>query len=251
MDAQNAGPIGEPAARVLDLTATVVIAIPCQDQVSAGFTYDLARLVGFVTKHHPNVHLHLVMNRGTLIADQRHVLVQEAKARGATHILWLDSDMRFPKDVLSRFLAFNLPIVAANYATRRTPVLPTAENAELGMVFNQPGDQALVSVDRVGMGCMLVDMQVFAKIGDPPWFAIGFNKAASSYIGEDVYFCRMAKKAGCEVWIDPVLSNEVRHLGEFQYSLRHAAVTLESSREAKLVSLVAAEPREAAHGTAH
>ena len=47
--------------------------------------------------------------------------LMHALAVDATHILWLDSDMRFPADTLGRLLARNRDIVGANYCARRFP----------------------------------------------------------------------------------------------------------------------------------
>jgi len=65
---------------------------------------------------------------GTLIFSQRESLAKEALADGAEYILWVDSDMRFPKNTLERLLAHGKKIVGVNAVTRRKPVLPTAIN---------------------------------------------------------------------------------------------------------------------------
>ena len=52
--------------------------------------------------------------------------VERAFKLQATHILWLDTDMRFPPDTLFRLLGRKKPIVGANYRARNPPVFPTA-----------------------------------------------------------------------------------------------------------------------------
>jgi hypothetical protein len=37
-------------------------------------------------------------------------------------------------------------------------------------------------------------------------------------IGEDIYFCQQAQKAGFEVWCDQELSKEVAHIGIFHFN---------------------------------
>jgi hypothetical protein len=213
-----------------EITANVVIAVPCQDTVAAGFMYDLAMLVGFTTKYCPNIAIHMTMVRGTIIPAQRHLLVTGAlKHEGATHILWLDADMRFPKETLLKLLALNLPIVCANYPTRRQPIIPTAENSSEGLLFTGEDDVELIEAERVGMGVMLTQLDIFRAL-PTPWFAVGFNKASGEYVGEDVFFCQLARKAGYQVFVDPRLSNEIQHLGEFAYKMVHAKVTLESAQ---------------------
>jgi hypothetical protein len=40
---------------------------------------------------------------GTLIFDQRNKLAEAALNEGADYILWLDADMRFPKNTIERY----------------------------------------------------------------------------------------------------------------------------------------------------
>ena len=226
-------------AELADIEAHVVVAIPCQDQVAAGFMYDLAALIGFTMKFCPKISVQMTMVRGTLLPAQRHLLVTGALKHDPTHILWLDADMRFPKETLLKLLALKLPIVATNYPTRRSPIIPTAENSAEGLLFTGADDTGLIEADRVGMGVMLTEASVFKKL-PVPWFAVGFNKTSGEYVGEDVFFCQAARKAGYTVFVDMDLSNEIRHLGEFAYGMQHARVTLESTieQQAKVPAIV-------------
>lgn len=202
----------------------VAIATPCQDAVSAGYALDLARLVGKVTLDRPDVDYTILQSRGTIIPQQRASLVTLAQRYGATHVLWLDSDMRFPPDTLERLLEHEQPIVAANYPTRRAPILPTAEHRDHGMLFTPPEATGLAEVTHCGMGVMLVDMTVYAKIKQP-WFILGFNPKDGVYIGEDFYFLRRAREHGFATLIDQDLSKDVRHAGEMEFRAEHACVT--------------------------
>lgn len=197
----------------------VAICTPCQDSVSAGYALDLAKLVGTLDMPYT-----LIQSRGTIIPQQRATLVTLAQQWGATHLLWLDSDMRFPPDTLHRLLDHGEPIVAANYPTRRQPILPTAEHKEHGLLFTGPDSEGLIEVSHVGMGVMLVDMQVFARMRQP-WFQLGFTPKTNEYIGEDVFFLRRARGDGYRTLVDQGLSREVRHTGEMEFRAEHANVT--------------------------
>lgn len=193
----------------------VIIAIPCQDSVKAGFAYDLARLTGVCGQ--AGLTVGIVQNRGTIIPQQRATLVAQAIELKATHIFWLDSDMRFPKESLFRLLAHDKPIVGCNYARRREPVLPTAEHREHGYLFTTPEAEGLAEVTQCGFGVMLTSMDVFAAIPEP-WFSIGFNTRDLQYVGEDFFFCTQARKAGFEILIDQGLSREIRHTGDHDFT---------------------------------
>lgn len=204
----------------------VLVATPCQDHVAAGFALDLAKLVGYTTAMGV-CDLVLMQNRGTIIPQQRQTLAEHAVDKDCTHVLWLDSDMRFPKDALVRFLEHDVPIVAANYPMRRPPILPTAEHREKGSLFTMPEDTGTVPVTSVGMGCMLVQTDVYRTL-PKPWFTLGYDPKGEAFVGEDVFFCRRAKEHGFTTLIDQAVSQEVKHVGEMEYTHQHAALTRET-----------------------
>lgn len=58
--------------------------------------------------------------QGTIIQNQRADLCLDAMREGCTHILFIDSDMTFPQDLVGRLLAHDKEIVGQ---------LRTAQNA--------------------------------------------------------------------------------------------------------------------------
>ena len=206
----------------------VLVAVPCGDQVAAGFAQDLALLMGYTTFVKPDLEVRLDFLRGTYLPRARAALVRDALDHTVTHILWLDSDMRFPKDTLLRLLAHGKPIVAANYPTRTAPILPTALDGETRVpIFTHDG---LVEATCCGMGVMLTSIDVFLALRKP-WFAVGYNRDADDYAGEDTFFCQRAREANFAVWIDGALSEQVTHTGSFEYQMEHARMTLAAARE--------------------
>lgn len=213
----------------------LAICLPCRDIVNTGFAYDLARLSAYwAAKHVPRGgKLHMFTSQGTLIADQRENLVKEALAVQADYVLWIDTDMRFPKDAADRLASHNLPIVAANYATRRVPCRPVAfaDASCTNLVPTQHDSSGLQEVYAVGMGLMLVDTKVYANV-PRPWHHIGFSQKADDFYGEDVYFCHQARAKGHKVFIDHDLSKEVRHIGNFEFTHDHVEACVEAVKEA-------------------
>lgn len=202
----------------------VAICVPCRDQVCAGFSFDLANMVGFHAAAGMNIGLY--HSPGTLIADQRVNLAKEAIAQGATDILWIDSDMRFPKNALQRLLERGKSIVAANYATRSLPVRPTALRIIEGTWVHVPTRKDATGLEQVtaaGMGLMLTSAQVFKDLADP-WFHIGYSTKNAMFLGEDVSMCLSAAKAGHHTFIDHDISKEVRHIGSFEFLHDHVDV---------------------------
>lgn len=208
----------------------IAICTPCQDTVNAGFALDLALLVGFTNRNAPEIETAVIQNRGTIIPQQRAVLVMAAQEFRASYILWIDSDMRFPKDALFQLLARERAIVAANYPKRRQPILPTAGDSQRGFLFTTPESTGLVGVTECGMGLMLTDMDVFKRL-PKPWFQHGYTPKDGEYVGEDFYFCRAAKREGYTILIDQDLSKQVRHAGEIEWTQDHAIVTRDALTE--------------------
>ena len=208
-----------------DAMPKVLVGVPCGDDVKAGFAQDLALMLSYTTFVKPKMEVSLAFLRGTYLPRARAGLVQYALDRTCTHLLWLDGDMRFPKDTLLRLLAHEKPVVAANYPMRTHPIIPTVITEDRMPLFENEG---LVEAKACGMGVMLTSMDVFQAIGKP-WFAVGYNRGLDDYSGEDTFFCERARQSGFPVLIDGPLSEEVGHLGEFAYGMVHARMTRDAA----------------------
>ena len=199
----------------------VAICVPCRDTVMTGFAFDLAKLCAYegVTRCAKGGSLMIYQVPGTLIFNQRERLAEEAIKDGADAILWVDSDMRFPKDALEILLSRDLPIVGVNATTRRFPVVPTAldidpETGNLVKVQSK-GKTGLEQVMGVGFGMVLIKKEVFLA-AQKPWFWFEQTDKGGT-IGEDIYFCAKAFDAGFQTVIDHDLSIHIRHIGTYEY----------------------------------
>jgi hypothetical protein len=199
----------------------VAICVPCRDTVMTGFAFDLAKLCAYegVTRCAKGGSLMIYQVPGTLIFNQRERLAEEALKDGADAILWIDSDMRFPKDALQILLSRKLPIVGVNATTRRFPVLPTAldydqETKDLVKVTSKD-KTGLEQVLGLGFGMVLVRKEVFQKV-EKPWFWFEQTDKGGT-IGEDIYFCVKAFDKGFKTVLDHDLSKHIRHIGTYEY----------------------------------
>ena len=217
----------------------LAICIPARDHVDAGFAHDLATMSAHWYGAAPvgsKFNIHMVS--GTLIADQRQKLVRMALKGGADWILFLDSDMRFPSNLIGRLMANDLDIVAANYPTRRVPTKTVAfSNFEkLECIYLGDATTRTQEVDAVGMGVMLIKAQVFKALPQP-WFQIGYAPRSKAFVGEDIYFCKLAQRHGFKVMIDNIVSGDVRHIGVFEFTHEHA----EAERDMDSMAMVEVE----------
>jgi hypothetical protein len=216
-------------------TNYIAVCTPARDMVHTMFTYDLVNLVCYHTLN-TNDAISLKISEGTLIANQRAELSLDAMREGCSHLLFIDSDMRFPQDMISRLLAHDVDIVATNCARRRMPTGPTAqvykENGDRELVWSMPESTGLQEVGSVGMGVMLIKAGVFKALSEP-WYETPWRSDKRGYIGEDVFFCRKAREAGFKIWIDHDVSKEIGHIGTFEFKHDHtwAIKDLEKAKE--------------------
>lgn len=200
----------------------VAICIPSRGEMEIGTAFDLAVMCAYDSRFREG-HQSIYTVAGTLIFDQREKLAAEAIADGADYILWIDSDMRFPKNTLEVLLSRDKPIVGVNATTRVMPVKPTAKNLYIDEEKKENHWIPIVSKDKkglekvtaIGCGVMLVKREVFVNT-PRPWF--WFEKIpGDKLLGEDVYFCVKAFDAGYETYLDHDLSNMIGHIGKHTF----------------------------------
>lgn len=183
----------------------VVIGVPCSDRVMIPHT---AHSIGGVIIGSEGLVVDFVLRLGCDIVSSRTGIVREAIKKGATHLLFVDSDMVFPKDTITRLLAHDKDIVGVKYNRRRFPIEGTwkAENES---------DTELFKVQYCGTGLMLIKLSIFEKEWKSPWFNFGRDREGMLALGEDAWFCFAANDEGFETWIDPTIV--VGHSGEYLY----------------------------------
>ena len=208
----------------------ILIAIPCMDMVSARFAQSLATLS---KKNVGDCIVSFII--GSLIYDSRNRLAEYAVRIEADYILWLDSDMTFPPDVLERMMKVldehsEIDILTGLYCRRSAPFTPVAFDV---LELNEDGVLQFENMDEVpdglkevagcGFGCVLMRtdclLDIAAKEGGGVWFSPMAN------VGEDCAFCMRARQEGYKIYIDP--SIEFGHMG-------YAAVTRDFYEATKL-----------------
>lgn len=200
----------------------VGICIPSRGDCDIGTAFDLSILCAYDAKTRDG-DLAVYSVAGTLIFDQREKLVEHALEGNCDYILFIDSDMRFPKTTIARLLAHDKDIVGVNATTRTIPVKPTAKYLEIDLEKKEnhwkpvisKGKTGIEKVTAIGCGVMLVKAEVFRKTPQP-WFWF-YQLPGGKTLGEDVHFCVAANDAGFETWVDHDLSLEIGHVGQYTY----------------------------------
>ena len=192
------------------------ILVPTRDTVHSQFSYCLAQL--YKTTSELGIETFLFYDSSTILLNQRERLIEQAKKVNSDYVLWIDSDMMFPSTTAVRLLEHNKDIVACNYTKRTKPLKTVAYtnlndwNSWLPMV---PQDE-LVKVEGVGMGCMLMKLDIFEKI-QKPYFEFRYKEDTQDYFGEDFILLGKLREQGYDVYIDTVLSMDIKHLGIYAF----------------------------------
>lgn len=195
----------------------VSIVVPSGEMVHADFSISLAQIAGFTNRAAPTLKTAIVNPRSSLVQRGRHIGVIDSMKINADKILFLDSDMLFPYNTLMRLLAHKKPIVGADYLTRREPFHGTAKDVT-GQCFDHTKLSGLAEAKYLATGCLLVDTEVFRKIGEPYFNVAWVN---GDFMGEDYNFCEQARALGYPLYCDLDLSKEIAHYGIFPLLLNH------------------------------
>lgn len=199
----------------------VQVSIPSTDQWEAEFGNSLASLMYVVasrrlTDNTGTQQATLVNVRSSLLSQSRETLVKGAIESGCTHMLFLDSDMKFPKETLHHLCQQNKAVIGANYVRKSIPALPVAVGLDGKICYSDACKPDIEEVMHTGFGVLLLDLEVMQDIPQP-WFKIEWNEELQCYSGEDVYFFQKLRDAGVPIYVDNILSHEVQHIGQFAY----------------------------------
>lgn len=171
----------------------------------------------------------IVNPRGSDLIALRTAGARASIENGATHILWLDSDIIMPQDAAVQLLSHEKPVVVANYVMKTSEYLPvTTRDSERIYSTDKTG---LEKVTAVGLGLALTDVKIYHKLRFPwfghRWFYEGdadpvarglpkdWDKWPSSF--EDSYFSDRIREAGYDIFVDHDLSKQIGHYGGSAY----------------------------------
>ena len=184
-------------------SARVLVGVPSGDRLCAETAMDIAMLVSFSRP----VIAGLLNAQHSCIDHNHNDLVEQSHKINATHIMFIDSDQRFPEDALAVLLNHRKDIVGATYRIRNPPhSLITAP-----VDPTQPR-KGLREEKWITSGCMLVNSRVFDAI-EYPWFRHTYGKSTAEFQGGDKNFCLKAVgMGGFKCWVDHDLSRRVEHI---------------------------------------
>lgn len=156
--------------------------------------------------------LNLFIQNSGAIDFMRNQLAKTAVKAGADYILWLDTDMSFPPDLIARMAKHfeddaALEAVTGLYTWKQAPFMPhvyTSYNRENGK-FRPAGAFPLKEsfpVVAAGYGCLMIKSNNYVIL-EEPWFDMVFDGDQIA-VGEDMYFFK--KSQPINMICDPTIS---------------------------------------------
>lgn len=160
--------------------------------------------------------------RGYDCATARNAIAQKALDAGVDYVLMVDNDVVLPNDALVNLLDDPKPVTLGSYAHRGKDNVYHG-NSCVCRLFNEHGDRYYnypleseytaeelsqmrqdgkykVEIHGGGMGCTLIQTDVFRKI-KYPWYD-WVNYKDHGMLSEDLYFCEQCKAHGIKVFTD-------------------------------------------------
>lgn len=148
----------------------------------------------------------------------RNMIIEHFLSTDATHLLFLDSDMLVPNNLVERLLSHEKEMVSALYFGRTMPhaMFKVSKNGASEWPESFPKN-SLLKAESVGLGACLIKRNVIEKASElagenNAMFKFEFT-SRTSIIGEDSFFCGLVKKAGFKIFVDTGL--EIKHFGGF------------------------------------
>jgi hypothetical protein len=173
-------------------------------------------LVPCLNGFHPGQHIfaraHSVF--GLDYAEARNALVKAALSEDAvTHVLFVDDDVLMPKLGLEQLLSYHLPIVSGTYVKKNsrleTGVTAIGEDPQYivgqQQVPYEHGNMEPIVVSCTGGGFILIEIEVFQKLGDDNWYEFMLTEDGRVRVGEDSLFCQKAAAKGIKTTVVPGL----------------------------------------------
>lgn len=225
----------------------VAVGLPTFDDVKADFALSLAMMVASTR----NVQFAFNHSKATWVAHARNLIVEGAIDMGAEWLLFLDSDMTFPRETLQRLMSWNKDIVCASYVKKKPPYLT------VGTLADRVGDgksktveveaNGLYEMKEIGLGVCLVKMEVFKAL-PKPWFHYEYRPDSNVMTGEDILWCHKVRKLGYKIWIDAALSMHVGHIGNhiFRPEQAYSIFDVETGRRKQDTDIVVEQMQKVA-----
>ena len=216
------------------LKPSVYIAMPCYDSVKIETMLSVLKLVQKMNQSGVQIGINTI--KSPLIHQARNYLTSVFLTTEYQYLLFIDSDVEFEPEAVAKMLVAQKDIICTPYRVKAKELNKDIYTVE----FKNPKDipilpGGLVELEAGPTGLMLIDRHVFKKIiknhpelkikneavpnaGDTHtfyynFFDFGFNEGYS--IGEDISFCRLARKNNFKIYANT--ESSTKHHGSYAW----------------------------------
>lgn len=212
----------------------IMVATPHTNDMEANYTHSIALLFPAMPAHY-----NYQVFENALLSEGRSDMVKLAVEWDADFLLFLDSDQKFPADLLKRLISLKRDVATGVYYKRKSPFHPLVyefmPNGQVRNLTTLPDKP--FRVDACGAGCLLISKKVIksftkdVKLGDglfedrffgQPFHHITFlneKTGEPEQLSEDVSFCHRLQFLGFEIWADPTI--RIGHEARFTVYKEH------------------------------
>jgi len=199
----------------------VMIATPAYSgKVDISYALSLANTMHLLQLHQIEVQP-MITASGSLLVAERNRIVQAFWESDCTHLLCIDSDLGWPPQAVLAMLEAKKEFVAGVYPARG------AVRSFLFRPFTNPDgtivtEKHLLKMQYIPAGFMLIARSVIEKMREkhpdlyyepkdkrnnpePGYCFFNTEVWEGEFWGEDFVFCRKAREAGVDIWVDPLI----------------------------------------------
>lgn len=202
----------------------LMIATPAYSgNVTIPYAMSFAETAATLPAHGVEVQLFIVPS-GSLLVAERNRLVQAFWESDCTHMLCIDADLGWPVQAVLAMLDTRKEFVAGVYPARGASnefIFRPVKN-EQGSIVQDDTHPHLLKMEYIPAGFMLIAKSVILKMREkhPDLYYEPKDKRNNSeagycffntevyegeFWGEDFVFCRKAREAGVDIWVDPFI----------------------------------------------
>lgn len=162
--------------------------------------------------------------RGYDVATARNRIAEKALELNTDYVLSVDNDVVVPKDALLKLMEGGLEVNLGYYAHRGTDnryngrtCICKMKDANGVEYYNYPVEseytaeemrelakagKTKIKVHGGGMGCALIQTNVFRKATYPWYDWVNYGDANKGMLSEDLYFCEVCRGFGIPIYAD-------------------------------------------------
>lgn len=202
----------------------LMIATPAMNgTVTINYATSLAKTINLLTTLGIDV-VTLIVPTGSLLVAERNALLERFYNSDCTHILCIDADIGYPAEAVVAMLKTNKDFVAGIYPARgsKNEFIFRPSRNEKNYFINDKEHKNLLKMEYIPAGFMLMSKKALQKMRDKHKHLYFEPKSKDSstgsgyclfntevydgeFWGEDFVFCRYAREAGIDIWVDPLI----------------------------------------------